>query len=537
MGDFDFFNQKGLFPGQDLKVTQSQSNQSRSESVVAINPTNSSNVIAASKKFFDPVKYHSFVAAVYTLNSGNTWIEATLPKPANWEGMTDPALAFDHQGWAFLVAEPEQFHPELPYPDDIEVIGMQVFRSKTSGQSWSSPKGLIEGRGRDENDDKSWVACDRSDKSTRGRIYVAWGVGKGPLRLARSLDGGDTWKGAGNLPAGADVTGTTDAWAPETTVDNNGYVHVVWHVPGHSTIKYTRSTDGGDTFEPEREIVTGVTSFHGNLPLAVGFPHFPNAKFRVLTLATGCALLPGNRFIVAWADMREGVARIYYRIADNSGETWIGPANGQQLLPWLPANNELYHFHPQLIATDSGMVGLAFYEFGQKGGGYKIDTRIAGSLTQGDSFDYLTNVTDQPWDPAVNAPLSHGQSNETFIGEYFGLDADNNSFGVVWTDTRTGVQELFYDRVTTVKSIIPHPDELEGIPAEVFGGVAKGGGGFIIVGGKIIKIPPRGPKFALLQSMIALDAAEQIDHPTGVHLVKEIAGTIAGIAKDLVKQK
>ena len=47
-------------------------------------------------------------------------------------------------------------------------------------------------------------------------------------------------------------------------------------------------------------------------------------------------------------------------------------------------------------------------------------------------------------DPAVSAPLSHGKPNDTFIGEYFGFDADDETFAVIWTDTRTGVQELFY---------------------------------------------------------------------------------------------
>lgn len=524
----DIFTKHGLFQGSDVQATQSQTNQSRSESAVGINPLDRSNIIAASKKFIDPTKYHFTVAAVFSKNDGTTWTEATLPKPSSWDGMTDPVLAFSHLGHAFLVVEPLRFDP-----NDITVTGIQVFRSTNGGQTWSQPQSLIEGRPVDGNDDKSWVACDRSNNpATHGRIYVAWGVG-GALRLARSLDGGQTWHGAGNLPAGANVPGTNDAWAPETTVDYNGIVHVVWHVPGQSTIKYTRSTDGGETFEPQKAIVTGVTSFTGNLPQTGSFPEFPNAKFRVLTLATGCAL-PRGRFLVAWADMRDGIARLYYRMSDNGGVTWIGPANGQPLLPWFPANNGLYHFHPQLIATESGVVGCAFYEFGLKGGGYKIDTRVAGSFSQGDAFDLLTTVTDDPWDPAVNAPLSHGNPNDTFIGEYFGFDADDETFAVIWTDTRTGVQELFYDRVGTSKTDIP--EIFKGISAEVFGGVAQDGGGFIIVGGKIIKVPPRGPKWALLQSMIALDAAEQIDHPTSTRLVRSIAETIGGISKDIVKQ-
>jgi hypothetical protein len=59
---------------------------------------------------------------------------------------------------------------------------------------------------------------------------------------------------------------------------------------------------------------------------------------------------------------------------------------------------------------------------------------------------------------------------------------------VVWTDTRTGTQELFFDRVATLRD--ETPEKLKRIPAEILIGVTKDGGGLIVVGGKIIKIPP-----------------------------------------------
>jgi hypothetical protein len=67
---------------------------------------------------------------------------------------------------------------------------------------------------------------------------------------------------------------------------------------------------------------------------------------------------------------------------------------------------------------------------------------MAQSFDGGASFDHFT-VTDQPWDPSVDAPWAHGNSSETFIGDYFGLDASNKGFYPLWTDTRTGIQELW----------------------------------------------------------------------------------------------
>ncbi|MGR5965197.1 hypothetical protein ACT7DB_16735 [Bacillus cereus] len=389
--------------------------------------------------------------------------------------MTDPVLKFDNTGQVFLVVEPLRFDP-----NDITVTGIQVFRSMDGGQTWMESKSLIIGRTVDENDDKSWMACDRSNNQhTHGRVYVVWGGG-GNLRFARTLDGGETWRGMGNLQAGSDVPGMNGVYAPSITIGNDGIVHVFWHLPGSNTISYTRSSDGGETFEQARIIVNNMTSLSTRLPVTGGFPHFPNAEFRVLTLTT-CCVLPGERLLIAWSDIRDGLARIYYRLSNSGGQDWSGSESGQPLLPTFPTNNGLYHFHPQLSITKTGVVGCAFYEFGPKDGGYKIDTRVA----QGESFDYITTVTDKPWDPAVNAPLSHGDEGITFIGEYFGFDADDNSFAVVWTDTRTGVQELFYDRIST--QFIPN---LTGNFGRVTVGVENDGGGVIILGGQILKVPP-----------------------------------------------
>ncbi len=52
---------------------------------------------------------------------------------------------------------------------------------------------------------------------------------------------------------------------------------------------------------------------------------------------------------------------------------------------------------------------------------------MAQSFDGGATFNHFT-VTDEPWDPTLDAPWSHGDSSVTFIGDYFGLDAGANGF-------------------------------------------------------------------------------------------------------------
>ena len=69
--------------------------------------------------------------------------------------------------------------------------------------------------------------------------------------------------------------------------------------------------------------------------------------------------------IVAWADMREGRSRIYFRRSDDNGITWEGPANGQPLLPNV-SYGDRQCFHPQIACTTAtGVVGCSFYVFGK----------------------------------------------------------------------------------------------------------------------------------------------------------------------------
>ncbi len=149
--------QTGLFPGANSRATTSSSTQSRSESVIAINPRNELNMVGASKKFIEPENYHFTVAPIFTFDGGATWAESSLPFESDWEGMTDPTVAFDGFGNAFLVGEPLKFHDELrSIGEDVEGLGMTVYRSTTGGRTWEDPHRLTT----DTKDDKQWVLCD-----------------------------------------------------------------------------------------------------------------------------------------------------------------------------------------------------------------------------------------------------------------------------------------------------------------------------------------------------------------------------------------
>ncbi|MCB9432784.1 MAG: exo-alpha-sialidase [Ardenticatenaceae bacterium] len=493
--------QPGLFPTANRQATFSNASQSRSESCIAINPRNPRNMVGASKKFIDPHIYLFRLGVIYTFDGGNSWQEATLPMRSGWDGMTDPTVAFDDFGNCFLVGEPLRFNRDkVGTSQDLTGLGMVVYRSTDGGATWQEPIQLTT----DTTDDKQWVICDNNRFSPHyGNIYVVWAASS-PLRFARSTDHGQTWTGKAGEPAGSTLV-SMQAFAPELAISPDGTLHLFWHNSGGSEVKYLRSTNGGSSFAPLQTVVVGMESLSGNLPEVDQWPHFENSKFRVLTLVTSCTV--GKAVLVAWADMREGRSRIYYRRSPDGGATWEGPAAGQPLLPNV-SYGDSHCFHPQIVATETGVVGCAFYVFGKEFGYYLIRVQLAGSWDKGVTFPTFVTVTDKSWDPLVNAPAVHGNGAVDFIGEYFGLDAGEESFALLWTDTRTGVQELFFDEVQTKKVSCPHIPEVVG---QIFGGVASDGGGFVIVGGKIIKIPPWSPLREVYEVLGAFEAVGEIE--------------------------
>jgi len=405
-------------------------------------------MVAGSKRFTNPLNYGFSLAVYTTVDGGQTWIEPSLSLLPGWGGTSDPALAWDNMGNVYLVALP------FGLDKDMSLLGIAVYKSTNGGLTWSNPL-LIHGSEVQPGDDKQWASGDTNPSSPHyGNVYAAWdklSSNASEQGFARTTDNGVSWKGIGSQPAGASIPGINDSFSPEISVASNGTIHIFYM--GGDKVKYVKSNDGGNSFSMPAVVASGITTLDA-LPDVDGRHQFPNATFRVETIPTGCTGA-GNNVLFAWADLREGVSRIYYRHSTDGGNNWEGPSSGQPLLTGnLSSGAKQQDFHPQLISSPSGEIGCAFYVFGPKGHGSNpanlIDVVIALSTDNGKTFSERVAVTETPWDPLVNAPLSQGNPKVTFIGEYFGFDASKLGFFPLWTDTRTGVQEIFTARVNEV---------------------------------------------------------------------------------------
>jgi len=184
----------------------------------------------------------------------------------------------------------------------------------------------------------------------------------------------------------------------------------------------------------------------------------------------------------------------------------------------------------------SGAIACAFYRLAPHQGKNLIDVVLAASLDGGRTFTLKTTVTEEAWDPAVGAPWSHGDKNVTFIGDYFGLDASSSCFAPLWTDTRTGMQELFFSCLTIEKAYDIIGGEIGG---EVIGGVKEDGGGWLLLpGGHPIPIGPWDPLIDVLPALGAYSLAHTIrDSTLRAKLQVAAIETVGEIAHQLSQKR
>jgi hypothetical protein len=173
-----------LIVGPNRQVTFSKPSEARAESAVAINPQNPSNMIAASKRFYDRANYKSSIGVSFTKNGGTSWTEVPLPATPGHPEFTwlvDPDVAFDGKGNAYLWAEP------VDKPPGLETIAMVAYRSTDGGASYvekailhndnSDERGFLKPNSQEPRKPKPSRHCERSEaiQGTKGagRSWIA----------------------------------------------------------------------------------------------------------------------------------------------------------------------------------------------------------------------------------------------------------------------------------------------------------------------------------------------------------------------------
>lgn len=450
-----------------------------SEPEIAENPLNPLNLVGGSKFFTNPARYQFKIGYYTSFDGGCTWTDGGfLPGYDRYSITSDISFAFDRHNdvYAAVLVDGETGNGQFS--------GVAVSRSTDGGRHFASPVLIHPDPTGATFSDKPWIGVDTTSGPYAGSIYVAWNLDdnnspSAAIDFSRSTDGGKTFSpgieisGDSSLcqfgaPAGGakrcdSALGAIPVISPDGTIsvvyayldpnrgaedednDSGGDVNGNIRLSGqanlaacrpappdnfaHTHLLVVQSKDGGATWSAPVDAAT-VYDIPG---------HFNNSCFRNFSLPAFAADPTNGTLYLSWADERNGDADILLARSTDGGATWSAPVRVND----DPVGDGKDQFQPQVAVAPDGVVSVMFFDRRNDPNNVMIDTYLAQSTDDGQSFQPNARVTTVSWNPATDAPLPNPGGSITFIGDYQGLAVDNHFAHVFWNDTRTGAQEIF----------------------------------------------------------------------------------------------
>ena len=287
-----------------------------------------------------------------------------------------------------------------------------LWRTADGGRSFTTPVTVATGLL-----DHPSLAADRWARSGPATLYVAGDYfGRGGLAFTRSTDGGHSFEPLRFPDPGSDPHGGR---APMMTVGPGGRAAIAYYaeLPDFTQrIKVVTSADHGQSFAPP-VVVTHVIPPPeiGKVNTTTGGP--------AITATTDGAL----HLAVATVNTAGRASELLLFTSVDHGRTWTAPQT-------VARSTTTAYFQPQLAAGPGGRIGLSAFALPVATGQVSVvlfispphSTRLGPPLT----------VTTRPFNP-------HTGTQQGWIGDCQGLTATPSAFHPLWNDTRTGRLQLF----------------------------------------------------------------------------------------------
>jgi hypothetical protein len=288
-----------------------------------------------------------------------------------------------------------------------------VWRTGDGGRRFQAPVTVATGLV-----DHPWLAADRWTRSGPGTLYVAGDYfGRGGLVFTRSTDGGRTFERLRFLDR---PSGSAGGRAPMVAAGPGGVAAIAYYVEmpdASELIKVVSSCDHGQTFTPP-VLLTQVTP-----PPIIGGVNTTTGGPAITATPDGDAL----HVAVAAVDTAAQVSELLLFSSHDQGRTWTGPVT-------LARSGDTVYFQPQLAAGAGGRVAVS--AFALPVGTGQTDVVLFISQPHSTRFGPPVRVTSRSFNPLVG-------TQQGWIGDYQGLTATPGAFHPFWNDTRTGRLQIF----------------------------------------------------------------------------------------------
>jgi len=391
-----------------------------SEVSVAINPTDSANIIAVSLQHKYPDGSSGITNYAYVKSEKESgWKTVSQPNPER-RVQGDDAVTFDASGTAYrsYIA----FKGLRQHRPEEAVNGIFVSRSTNGGLHWSEPVPVIDHINTVAPfEDKPWLVTDNTESEYKGNIYISWTrfdvygssdpADSTHIYFSRSDNGGKSFAmpfiisdhGGNSIDSSNTVEGAVPSVGP------NGEVYVAWSGP--LGIMFDRSLDGGWTFGKDIHVADdpgGWSMDIKGIGRANGMP------------VTGTDISSGlhrGRIYINWIDLRNGDPDVFITWSDDRGESWSAPKRVND----DPTGNGAEQFFTWMaVDPTDGSVNIAFYDR-RNLEGTETTLTLARSTDGGQTF---TNYSVDQESFETNSSI--------FFGDYIGIDAVNGQVVIAY---------------------------------------------------------------------------------------------------------
>ncbi len=478
---------------RNTRVNQDCSLRRQAEEVIAVNPTNSRNLIAGqndSRVGFNSCGY------AWSFDGGKTWGDQVPPfyqfvnlGGSTFDACSDPTATFDSQGNAYVGGVLFMIN----FADSAFVVAKS--NAGIGGSFYHSPAPLSFQEYRDvplgvvalDNDpnifhDKEFIVADANSGSPKvDNVYATWtrfdsntGAGVGansPIYFSQSTDGGATWSpgieiSGSNAAICTVFSGESDPNACDQdqgshpVVGKDGTIYVAFGngntpVAGVNQVLFVSCPASADCTNPASWTaptkVGDLIDNHPTGPSAAGCPAgrqcLPPNGYRVPEFTSiSISVDKNNKLYTVWSDFRNGGGTctgsaatatppcdndVFYSFSTNSGATWSAA------LRLTPAGNAQWQPWSS-VTSDGKTLWVAYYDrsYGscETTGCNDITlAKVKNAASNSPSVSYTRVTTaSMPNLTPVNNPVQAG-----FLGDYMWVTVDSkgNPY-VVWADTR-----------------------------------------------------------------------------------------------------
>ena len=375
-----------------------------------------------------------FIITYLSVDGGASWHMGDMPaQPATGPAGDDVTVAFGGNSRGYVCAARSGHGSNLTPANPDANRAVYVWRTDDAGRTFSAPVTLVEG----SYSDHPWVAADQSQTAYGHNVYVAWGAGAShtALEFTRSTNGGESFETPRRILGEASTPSLVSA-GPQVAAGPDGLVCAVcdWTTQRDSSGDMTGqvvavcSTDAGQSF--------GAPAHLGAEAAAIALPGdaMPNSGPAVATSPAGDAIyvaFPTHK-------PRSAHSNIVVTASRDRGRTWSKPVAA------TPDDGVIY-FQPNVAVNPAGEVAVSAFALANG----RIDEVLLLAKAGRLGFGPPLRVTTASFNPLNQTTATQGKYGAWWLGDWQGIAGGTGAFHLLWNDTRAGKLELFAATVRT----------------------------------------------------------------------------------------